>query len=81
MVTWHGVGERERCCELHPLGDDLREELAGAADERLALRVLVGPRGLADEDQARVRVADAEDQVPAVGGELAALADDCLAID
>src|SRR5689334_14320779 len=57
--------------ELHPLGDDLREQLAGAADERLALQVLVATGRLADEHEARARVADPEDEVLAVRSELA----------
>ena len=40
--------------------DDLGQQLAGAADERLALLVLVRARRLADEHQVGVRVADAE---------------------
>ncbi len=40
--------------------DDLRQQLAGAADERDALHVLVGARRLADEHQVRVGIADAE---------------------
>src|SRR5581483_47560 len=55
-------------------GDDLREELPRAAHERLALEVLLLPRPLANEDEPRPRVADAEDQVRAVRRELAASA-------
>ena len=40
--------------------DDLRQQLPGAADERLALDVFVGARRLAHEHQVGVRVADAE---------------------
>ncbi len=40
--------------------DHLVELLPGAADERLALRVLVGARPLADEHQVGVRIADTE---------------------
>ena len=54
--------------------DHLGQELAGGADERLAGAILVGARRLADEDQRRVGVADAEDDVGALGRELAALA-------
>ncbi len=55
--------------------DDLGEQLAGAADERLALLVLVLARRLADEHQAGLRVADAEDHLPAAErGQLAARA-------
>ena len=41
--------------------DHVVEQLAGAADERQALRVLIGARTFADEHQPRVRVAVAED--------------------
>ena len=45
----------------HPdLAQELREELAGAADERQALAVLLGPRRLADEHQVGVGVAGSE---------------------
>ncbi len=44
--------------------DDLRQQLPGASDERLALEVLVGARRLADEHELRVRVADAEHDLP-----------------
>src|SRR5438552_1830729 len=60
--------------EPHSLGDDLGQELAGAPDEGLALQVLVAARRLAHEHEARARVADAEHEVRAVRGELAALA-------
>src|SRR5207247_8556883 len=60
--------------EPHPLGDDLGQELAGAPDEGLALPVLVAARRLAHEHEARARVADAEHELRAVRGELAALA-------
>src|SRR5262245_33028526 len=40
--------------------DDLRQQLAGAADERLALDVFVAARRLADEHQVGVRIADTE---------------------
>jgi hypothetical protein len=43
----------------------LREQLTGAADERLALHVFVGARRLADEHQVRVGIADAEDDLRA----------------
>src|SRR5262249_20352366 len=53
---------------------DLREELAGAPDERLALGILVSPRALADEHQTCLRIAHAEHEVGPMRGELAALA-------
>ena len=59
--------------ELHGL-EHLGQELAGAADEGQALRVLVGARALADHDELGARVAGAEDDgVPRVA-ELAARA-------
>ena len=51
--------------QLHALGDDLGEQLSGAADERLALQVFVRARPLADEHQVGGRIADAEYQVRA----------------
>ncbi len=48
----------EHVVALEPDGlDDLVEELSGAADEGSSARVLVGARRLADEHQARVRLA------------------------
>src|SRR5688572_17685341 len=47
--------------------DDLRQQLAGAADEWLALDVFVGARRLADEHQVGVRVADAKHHLLAAG--------------
>ena len=41
------------------LGEQLVQQLAGGADERLALLVLVEPGRLPDEHQIRVRIADA----------------------
>ena len=53
--------------------DDLGEQLAGAADERLALDVFVGARRLADEHQIGARVADAvDDLLPPLRVQLAA---------
>ena len=53
--------------------DDLGEQLAGAADERLALDVFVGARRLAHEHQIRARVADAvDDLLPPLRVQLAA---------
>ncbi len=53
-----------RALELNGL-DDLREQLPGASDERLAEAVLVGARRLAHEHQFRLRIADAEDDLAA----------------
>ena len=39
--------------------EELVQQLAGGPDERLALLVLVESRGLPDEHQIRVRIADA----------------------
>src|SRR5262245_18853983 len=44
-------------------GQHLREQLAGATDERQPLRVFVGARALADHDELLRRVAGAEDNV------------------
>src|SRR5262249_2573804 len=57
----------------HALGDDLREQLSRAPDERLALRVLVRARPFADEDESRLRIADAEDEMAATRRQLAPL--------
>src|SRR5262249_6996526 len=54
--------------------DHLGQELARFADERLTLDVLVVAWAFADEDDARVRIADAEDDVLAAAREFAALA-------
>ena len=51
--------------EAHRL-DHLGQQLAGGADERLAGAIFVGARRLADEDQRRVGVADAVDDVGAL---------------
>ena len=47
-------------------------KLAGAADERQALRILVGARPFADTDELRLRIAGAEDEIRAAFAELAA---------
>ena len=73
-VAVNGVDQHPRADEtLHRIGDEnlvareldrlehLREELAGTADERQALGVLVGAGPLADDDQVGLRVAGAED--------------------
>ena len=54
--------------------DDLRQQLARAADERQALLVFVVARRFADEDELGVGIARAEDDVGALRSELAALA-------
>src|SRR4029453_6383777 len=51
--------------------EHLREELSGAADERKPLRVLVGARTLADNDELRPRVPGAEHDGGAPLAELA----------
>ena len=50
------------------------EQLPRPADEREALRVLLGARALADEEHVGVGVADAEHDLRAPGGEPAARA-------
>src|SRR5262249_50502227 len=60
--------------ELHPLGDDLGEQLPRPADERLALQVLVPPRSLPHEHQTGTRIAHTEDEMRAMGRELAPVA-------
>src|SRR4029079_17946714 len=59
--------------EAHRL-DDLREQLPGPADERLALQIFIGAWAFADEHQPSMRVADAEDDVRAPLVQLAASA-------
>src|SRR5439155_15572856 len=59
--------------EVHR-GEHLCQQLSRAADERQALRVLVGARSLADHDEVRGRIAGAEDDVGAARAELAPLA-------
>ena len=53
--------------------DDFGEELAGFADEGLALEVFIGAGGFAYEHDAGVDIADAEDGLGAGAGELGAL--------
>src|SRR5882757_6319277 len=62
--------------------DDIGQQLAGAADERLATRIFVGAGRLADEHELCVRIADPEDQVLAKRRELAssAIADELAQI-
>src|SRR4030095_10351118 len=45
--------------------DDLRQLLPGTAHERYALDIFVPPRGLADKHEIGVRVANAENDLPA----------------
>ena len=52
-------------------GDDLRQQLAAAPDERLALTVLVLTGGFADEDDVGLGIALAEDGVGAPAGQVA----------
>ena len=54
--------------------DHVVEQLAAASNKRQSLRVFVGARALAHEQQPRVGVAIAEDDLVARLGKLAALA-------
>ena len=54
--------------------DDLRQQLAGPTNERLALQILVPPRRLADEHQLRVGSAYAKDEARTPAVQLAASA-------
>ena len=66
-------------CALEPdAREQLVEELAGLADERVALLVLVEAGRLADEHQVGVRVTDAEDDLRAAFGKPAARAAGCF---
>ena len=58
--------------QAHPALDDIGEQLSRASDERLAAQILVVARRLADKHQIGLGVADAEDDVGAQRGELAA---------
>ena len=60
--------------EAHALGDHVGQELAGAADERLALTVFVGARGLADEHQPGLGRPGAENCLGARLGQVSTLA-------
>src|SRR3989304_8430654 len=51
--------------------DHPRQKLAGPANKRLSLRVLIGPRRFADEDQICLGVADPEDDLRPVRVEFA----------
>ena len=48
-----------------PLTMMLGQQLAGPADKRLAEAIFVGPGGLAEENQPRAGIADAENGLPA----------------
>ena len=52
--------------------DDLVQQLTSSAYEGLALPVLIGPRSLAEEADARLGIPDAEDRLGARGGQLLA---------
>ena len=54
--------------------DHLREQLPGAPDERLALRVFVATRAFADENQVRLGISHAEDDFRAAFMQFAASA-------
>ena len=43
--------------------DHVVEQLSGAPDERLSLRIFIRARAFADEHQVRMRIADAEDDL------------------
>ena len=66
------VGDEDVVAGQADLGQQAVEELAGAADERQAEPVLVGPRRLADEQQVGVGVARPEDDGLARLGQLRA---------
>ena len=57
---------------FHPFDDDVGQQLAGAAHERLAEPVFVGPGGLAAEDQPSVGIAHAEDGLGPRSGQFGA---------
>ena len=79
-ATFEDVGDENVVAgEAHPLGDHVRQELAGAADERLPLTIFVGAGGLADEHEPRLGWSGAEDRLcPRLGqvGALSASGDD-----
>ena len=60
--------------QAHSLGDHVGQELAGPADERLALTIFVGARGLADEHQPRLGGPGAEDGLGPCLGQVGTLA-------
>src|SRR5262249_38853050 len=70
----HHVADVDLVARVAHRGDHLGEELAGGPDEGNALVVLLGSGALSHEDQARLRIADAEDDVLPARAELAALA-------
>src|SRR5208337_3492165 len=52
--------------KFHGVLDYIGKLLASAAHERFAPAVFVGARGLTDEDQRGIRIADAENRLSAV---------------
>src|SRR5205823_2767891 len=58
--------------QSHAAGDDLGQQLAGAADERFALAIFLLSRAFADEHELRLGLADAEHDLRASRAELAA---------
>jgi hypothetical protein len=71
-AAFQDVGDENGIAAEAHRPDDFREKLAGLADERLALRVLVSARRLADEHQLGVHVAHAKDDLRAAGDEVRA---------
>ena len=57
---------------LHALDDDVGEQLAGPAHERLATPIFVGAGRLAAKDQPRIGISHAKDRLDACAGQLAA---------
>src|SRR5579863_9040042 len=73
-TAFHDVADVNiRTAKAHRL-DHLREEFPGAADEGLALLVFVAAGTFTDENELRLRIADAEDDVGASLVEFAARA-------
>src|SRR5262249_51673775 len=68
------VGDVDVLAGEAQLREPLVEQLACATDERLALAILVGARGLAHEHHVGLRIAHAEHDADARGAERAALA-------
>jgi hypothetical protein len=59
----HDVGDVDLLAREAHGSDDLRQQLAGASDERLALFVFIGPRAFPDEHQRRLGIPYSENQV------------------
>ena len=73
--AFEDVGDEDLvAAQAHALGDHVRQELAGAADERLALPVFVGARSLTDEHQSGLGRAGAENGLRSRLGQVSALA-------